>query len=124
MQRFNSKLIDLRPVLNLDKKNGVLPIEEFQNNILRPIIKFQHHLIIELSKSEKHFPTFDNNLTQEEFFNKIKLYVDKNNKFKFLLIGLVIGLLTDDEIQFYSANLTPINKRISNMIIQRLSDTL
>lgn len=124
MQRFKSKLIDLRPELNLKETQGVLPIEEFQNNILRPIIKFQHNIIIELAKSEKHFPSNNEKLLKDDFFNLIKLYVDKNNKLKNLLIGLIIGLLTDDEISFYLANASQINKRISNMIIQRLSDTL
>jgi hypothetical protein len=52
MQRPDQTLIDLRPLVptEIDKASE---IEQFQNDILRPILKFQHELFIAESRSNQ-----------------------------------------------------------------------
>ena len=95
--------------------------EKFQNEVLRPIIKLQHELILSC---------FEHNLKQ----NKMKIgdlgkiqkaeLIQKlfkaNNQFKTGLRGLIIGLFTLEEYNEYLRLSSQLNKRISNMIQQRI----
>jgi hypothetical protein len=123
MQRFSSKLKELRPDIKLLTDKDSLPTESFQNNVLRPIIKFQHNVLISLAENEKHFPSNSLSLNEEEFYKLIKTFIEKQKNFKNKLIGIVIGLFIDDELEFYYLNENEYNKRITSIVSQRLRDT-
>ena len=99
--------------------------EKFQNNILRPIIKLQHDLI--LSFFEEHLkrnkinisaldPTQRKSLTHKLF--------NKDNRLKIELRGLIIGLFTVEEFNEYLNHSSQLNKRINNMIEQRINSCI
>lgn len=115
-------LIPLRPHL----KNLVLEntgsIEVFQNEVLRPILKFQNDLILEIFKNDLLFLNGFNQTPLENRLNYCQEYIRKNNALKMLLVGIVIALLTVKELEFYLANQKDLNKRISNMAAQRYYD--
>ncbi|CAM1363392.1 glyoxalase [Tenacibaculum xiamenense] len=113
--------ISIRPVLNLsaDKEN-----ESFQNLTLRPILKLQHDIILRLFinsiKKQKLQETIEN---KEVFFQFIETSIVKNISLRNLLIGLVLGQFTISEFDEYKKNGSEYNKRIINMIKQRLYDS-
>jgi hypothetical protein len=119
------KLIELRPEINGILTNELNALERFQNEVLRPIIKFQHDLILAYISSNKQFQSL---LTVKgprlEFQEKLKLFIGKQSDIKNKLIGVVIGLLTNAELKFYLDNSNDLNKRIHQMICQRISDTV
>jgi hypothetical protein len=99
--------------------------EYFQNQILRPILKLQNDLYIELFKnyiikSKANFESY----TIEKKFQFIEISIQKDTKFRSLLIGIVIGLFTIDEYVMYSNNSSNLNKRIITMLIERLKNQL
>jgi hypothetical protein len=99
--------------------------EYFQNQILRPILKLQNDLYIELFKnyiikSKANFESY----TIEKKFQFIEISIQKDTKFRSLLIGIVIGLFTIDEYVMYSNNSSDLNKRIITMLIERLKNQL
>lgn len=99
--------------------------EYFQNTVLRPVIKFQHDLILALVSGNEHFKLFIRQKgSRLEYQDKIRQFLNKQPEMKFRLIGAIVGLFTIDELQFYLKNQTDLNKRISQMICQRISDTL
>ncbi len=99
--------------------------EYFQNQTLRPILKLQNDFFIEIFKnyiikSKANFESF----TIEKKFQFIEISIQKDTKFRSLLIGIVIGLFTTDEYVMYSNNSSNINKRIITMLIERIKSQL
>jgi hypothetical protein len=95
--------------------------ELFQNQSLRPILKLQNDLYIEIFK----YYILKNKLPFGEFSIEKKLvYIEKtilnDNKFRNLLIGITIGLFKIEEYIKYSKNASALNKRIITMLIERL----
>ena len=122
----DKNIVLLRPKVNRNKnisyKND---IEKFQNIVIRPILKFQNDLLLELFifELEKTKTKFD--LINNE--QKIKLIINNlkyNNKLKQILLGTIIGMFTNKDINFYKTNYSKINKRIFSMLNDRLIDQL
>lgn len=126
MQDRTSSLLAIRP--NIDTINKSLKtkdVEAFQNNILRPILKFQNELLLEsfMNYARQHKDVFFK-LPAPQQKNYIYQSVNTNQRFRSKLIGMVIALFTIEEYQYYSLNLSPLNKRIISMLIQRLESQL
>ena len=113
----------VRPVLkNLINSNTSL-IEKFQNEVLRPIIKMQNNLLVTFFKNYiKNRKIEFNKLGVEFQENKINSILTKDINFKNILIGSIIGHLEENEIEIYFKYRTEINKRIIQIIKQRLHD--
>ena len=119
---MNSKV---RPnLINLINSN-TSDIERFQNEVLRPIIKMQHNLLVAFFKNYiKNNKIKFNTLKAEVQENKINTILTKDINFKNILIGSIIGHLEENEIEIYFKSKTEINKRIIQIIKQRLQDNL
>ena len=115
----------VRPVLkNLINSNTSL-IEKFQNEVLRPIIKMQNNLLVTFFKNYiKNRKIEFNKLGVEFQEKKINSILTKDVNFKNILIGSIIGHLEENEIEIYFKSKTEINKRIIQIIKQRLQDNL
>ncbi|NBW26951.1 MAG: glyoxalase [Flavobacteriaceae bacterium] len=106
----------------LGKINSQTSEEElFQNQTLRPILKLQNELYIELFKNyilknKAQFSQFK----VEKKLDYIENSILNDNKFRNLLIGTSIGLLQIEEYKLYSKNASALNKRIISMLIERL----
>lgn len=95
--------------------------EKFQNQTLRPILKLQNDLFIAVFKNHisKHKNDFYS-LTVERKLQFIENAVQKDIKFRNSLKGIVIGVFTMDEYDRYIQNSSSLNKRMMNMLIERL----
>lgn len=116
----------LRPELpNVVNGAEISEIELFQNEVLRPILKFQNEVLTSL---------FISNLKKRDVdFSKMNLngriayvtnVIQKDLGLRNVLIGMVLGLLTVEEIGQYYQNETEYRRRISKMVIDRLADQL
>jgi len=118
--------IDIRPQIKGINTLLNLSIEEdFQNTTLRPIIKLQHDLLVVYIKeylinSKKRFEEFSN----EKKIEILTLVFKKDNSLKTELKGIIIGHFTTDEFLIYCTNKTEFNKRILNMIRQRINSVI
>jgi hypothetical protein len=95
--------------------------ELFQNQILRPILKLQNELFIEIFKNyivknKAQFSQF----TVDKKLHYIENSILNDNKFRNLLIGTTVGLFQIEEYKLYSKNASALNKRIITMLIERL----
>lgn len=95
--------------------------ELFQNQTLRPILKLQNDLFIEsflnfIGKYKNEFYTFSPDKKMQFIENAIQ----RDIKFRNALKGMVIGLFTIDEYREYIKNSSNLNKRMMNMLIERL----
>ena len=99
-------LIKIRPILNLKKSSQISDEESFQNHTLRPIIKLQSPLLIETYKNyiDKHKNVFYD-LSNEKKLDYIENSLNKNQKFRNLLKGMITGLFTVEEYLEYKKNI-------------------
>lgn len=120
-----NELKELRPIISGLSTECFTSNEHFQNEVLRPIIKFQHDLIMAMVESNTQFSNLISKKgTRLEYQDKIKIYIGKQPEIKYRLVGAVVGMMTSDELTYYLGNQTELNKRIHQMICQRIADTL
>ena len=95
--------------------------EKFQNQTLRPILKLQNDLFVEVFKN--HICKHKNDFylySAEKKLQFIESTIQKDIKFRNALKGIVIGLFTIEEYTTYIQNSSSLNKRMMNMLIERL----
>lgn len=99
--------------------------EKFQNQTLRPILKFQNDLFIEVfrnyaTKQKSVFFT----LSPEKKMDYIENTIQRDIKFRNSLKGIVMGMFTITEYKEYIQNSSNINKRMMNLLIERLKSQI
>ncbi|MFK8060084.1 MAG: glyoxalase [Polaribacter sp.] len=114
-----------RPILSNLVQEGTTEIEKFQNEVLRPIIKMQHNFLISFFKNntEKRKIIFDE-LPNDKKKKVIRTSLTKDINFKNILLGSIIGHFSLDELEFYQQNTSEINRRILQIVKQRLQDSI
>jgi hypothetical protein len=118
--RDDSELISLRPEV-FTEETTVSGIETFQNLVLRPILKYQHTLIIQLTKSHDLFQKqFSKSRTIQEKRTVIKQFFITQVNFKYFLIGQICGIMTNDEFNTYLKNKKELDKRLVGMLTERI----
>jgi hypothetical protein len=99
--------------------------EKFQNQTLRPILKFQNDLFIEVFKNyaTKQKGAFFT-MSPEKKLIYVENAIQRDIKFRNSLKGIVIGLFTTAEYKEYIQNSSNINKRMMNLLIERLKSQI
>ena len=116
----------VRPQLPDTLTEGELKEEElFQNMILRPVIKMQHDLLIMRVKSHfiskrVLFNVMDNKKRTEAIIQAFQ----SDHNLKKEIQGMIIGQLTVLEFQQYLKIERSLNKRIVQMVRNRMIDSL
>ena len=126
MDTRSSQLEKIRPVIQKAKVNAETSSDEsFQNVTLRPIIKFQNALLLEVYKNyiRKHKSKYYE-LSLEAKALYIERSIQKDIKFRNSLKGMIIGQFTVEEYDLYIKNSSALNKRMMNMVINRLKDQM
>ena len=119
-------LIKLRPEIPAAKiTKGISDIEEFQNVTIRPIIKFQNDFLIQFYSThargyKKDWGSISNE--KKELF--IENSMNKNQNLKNTFIGSIIGYFTKEEQDYYFQNKSEVNRRIVQIIKQRVLSNL
>ena len=122
--RKEDKLLGLREEI-LTEKSEQTPIEQFQNTAIRPILKYQHTILIVFFSSNVHVQYIVSaNYSLLKKQNQLKLFASKQLAFRAQLLGIVTGLFTDAEFEFYLSEKVNLDKRITNMILDRFYSTL
>jgi hypothetical protein len=99
--------------------------EIFQNNTLRPILKMQNDLFIQvfINYAVKQKNVFFS-LTPEKKMIYIENVIQRDIKFRNSLKGMIIALFTLDEYAEYIRISSNLNKRMMNMLVERLKSQL
>ena len=108
-----------RPLLSLKIANSKEEI--FQNETLRPILKLQHELIIKLAQEFLKYRNVTwENLKEKDPLQWLNINIKRDIPFKHLLIGMVIGQFSKNELDEYLTFQKEMNKRIINMMTERI----
>jgi len=126
MTTRDTQLLAIRPIIkSITISPDMSDDERFQNTTLRPIIKLQNDLFIAVFRNyiAKHKNVFYQ-LTIEKRMTYIENAIHKDIKFRNSLKGMVIGQFTIDEYQKYILNSSALNKRMMNIVKQRLQSNI
>lgn len=110
---------------SIENLGSTKALEIFQNNSLRPILKFQndalvHVFLLDLRTKKIDLKTFN---TKKRLL-LIDTHLRTNSNLRQLLLGMVIALFSIDEMEFYNSVYKELNKRIFSMLKVRLKDQL
>jgi hypothetical protein len=119
-------IVAIRPQIpNLDVDAEGSEVLHFQNTILRQIIKFQHELIIAVSKRFLHLRKLDfNSIDFEQRKLSIQRLFLRDKELKTSMEGLVIGCFTVEEYGFFCQHEQEIRRRIRDIIKNRIWDSM
>ena len=118
---------ELRPfLLNLETKKENTVEEQFQNKVLRPILKFQHDIIITFifNKIVNKFRIDIVKIHNNDLALKVKNELMNNQTLRNQVFGFVLGLFTVEEYQEYIQNETEYRRRIMAMVVVRFMSTV
>jgi hypothetical protein len=119
-------LLQLRPEIATAKIHpGTSSEELFQNETLRPIVKLQDDLLVAVFRNyaRKHKNVFYD-LSVEKRLDYIENTIHKDMKFRNSLKGIIIGQFTLDEYEKYIQNSSALNKRMMNIVKERLKSNI
>ena len=116
----------VRPTLPKSLTQGALKEEElFQNMVLRPVIKMQHDILILRVKS--YFTSkrvMFNMMDKKKRTVAIEQAFLGDNAFKKEIQGMILGQLNADEFKGYIKSERSMNKRIIQMVRNRMLDSI
>ena len=126
MQDRTFLLLAIRPNLNsLDKDLNTKEIETFQNDVLRPILKFQNDLLLQIFIDYvKQYKGVFFKLSNHDKMSYIQEALSANQRLRSLILGTIVGLFTIEDYSYYRLNLSELNKRIVALVIKRLKSQL
>ena len=119
-------LMELRPEIPSARiTENMSPDERFQNETLRPVAKLQDDLLVAAFRNyiTKHKNAFyDLNLEKRLLY--IENAIQKDVKFRNSLKGMIIGQFTLQEYETYIQNSSALNKRMMNIVKERLQSNI
>lgn len=106
--------------LEIDTENSK-PIEKYLHESLRPICKnINHTLLIIFESSILEFESKYKIIETKLKLLKAENFISKNLNFKNISLGMVLSQMNIEEIDFYVQNKKELNKRIHELIKQRI----
>ncbi len=117
-----NELKQLRPkipaIIDLD---ATTLAEQFQNRTLRPILKLQNDLLLDVfSHYIQQRKGVYYTLSEEKRLEYIEHSIRKDLKFKHLLMGITIGQFTAEEWETYVQHEDELRRRMTDLLVQRL----
>jgi len=125
METRDTHVLELRGETYGTINNQSSSEEIFQNKTLRPIFKTQNDLFIQvfINYAVKQKNVFFS-LTPEKKMIYIENVIQRDIKFRNSLKGMIIALFTLDEYAEYIRISSNLNKRMMNMLVERLKSQL
>jgi hypothetical protein len=116
---MREQLLTIRPEV-LTKNELENELEQFQNQTLRPILKFQNDLLLRVMQHyiTKRKGAF-HDLTKTNRAPYLEHAVRQDLRFKSLLLGIVIGHFTATEFAIYVENEAELSRRCTDLLVQR-----
>ncbi len=118
---YPDHLLNLREKISFQEDKTQSPIEYFQHKTLRPILKFLNETLNKISLN--YITNFNPDFLHLNSFEKEKQILSilkKEQVLKNKLVGIVIGLFTQEEINFYLKNSLKVEERIHQMLQERI----
>jgi hypothetical protein len=118
----DEQLLNLRLAVQTDPDRTPLPLEQFEHQTLRPLLKWNHDWLLRLFKvhtPKQEIPT--DSVLRNRF---IATLFQQDHVLRNRLIGGITAQFTSTEWSYYITEAAEINRRISSLAIKRIQDTL
>lgn len=117
----DAALLALRPTVDADPAAAVSALEGFLHRTLRPVLKLQNDPLLTLvaadvAKRVPGFAAFAPDDAQERLVSMLKT----DSRLKRVVLGLVVGMLTADELAFVLANEAEVRRRVTALVVERV----
>ena len=114
----DQNILELRPTIHREviESNS---LEHFQNEVLRPILKFQHELLLKEWQSNPYFEKIKELQSQGEKRSQLAVLFSKNPVLFSRFIGMCVGLFSTSEFEFYQNEKSQIDKRLKELLLTR-----
>ncbi|MCI4668165.1 MAG: hypothetical protein MRZ79_08385 [Bacteroidia bacterium] len=124
MDHRKKALQQIRPELKLDNSQAG-SMEGFQNEVLRPILKFQNVVLVSMLKEwmNAHKQPLDQ-MSKEKASELIDHVIKTNKALKAQFLGVILAMMTLEELDFFYVHKREFQKRISTMLIKRIQDQI
>ena len=125
MEARDNNVLELRGDILGTITNQSSSEEVFQNKTLRPILKLQNDLFIQvfINYAIKQKKVFFG-LTPDKKMAYIENVIHRDIKFRNSLKGMIIAFFTLDEYAEYIQISSNLNKRMMNLLIERLKSNI
>ena len=126
MSNRTEHLLTSRPIISSAKVSENMSTDErFQNITLRPVIKLQHDLFLAVFKnyiSKRKNVFYELSLPKQ--IDYVENAIHKDMKFRNSIKGMIIGQFTVEEYAIYIQNSSALNKRMMNIVKERLISSI
>ena len=117
-------LRQIRPRLDLDTSES-RPVERFQNETLRPILKLLNPTILRLVAARlARYGVGFADMDRPDERDRLRNLLKKDSRLKQTLFGMVVGHLTADELETYLVHKGEIRRRTVPMLLARAQDQI
>jgi len=118
------RLQQVRPVLDLETAES-RPVEQFQNETLRPILKLLNPTILRLvAERLARYGTGFAEMDRADQEARLRNVLKEDSRLKRTLLGMVVGHLTDEELAAYLAHKDEVRRRTVPMLLARAQDQI
>ena len=117
----DSALLALRPTIDADPDAAATDIEAFLHRTLRPVLKLQNGTLLALVTADvtKRVSGFAG-LPDEARRARLAAAMKKDSRLKRVLLGVVLGMLTADELAFALEHHAEVRRRIVTLLAERI----
>lgn len=118
----DTNLRALRPDVPVDTDEAQ-PVERFQHEVLRPILKLQNDVILQVVDQfvQKYHTDYERR-SDTDRRAILRNLLKQDSKLKRFLFGMMAGLFTAEEFAFYLAHEGELRRRMVPLLIQRVDD--
>jgi hypothetical protein len=109
----------LRPRIETQPASGV---EGFLHETLRPVLKLQNDTLLALVAADvrKRIPAFPG-FAAEDQRQRLGALLRRDSRLKRVLLGVVFGMLTSEELAFALAHEAEVRRRITALLVERVT---
>jgi hypothetical protein len=114
----------IRPAI-VTEKVAETGSEQFQNEVLRPILKLQNDLLLAIVRHflQKRKVKFEI-LSKQARLDWIAHSLRNDLRMRDLLLGTIIGHFTNEEWQVFQSDEAELTRRITEMMTRRIQDSI
>lgn len=119
----NDRLEQVRPVLGVEPSTTDDPVERFQHETLRSVLKLLNPTILRLVAARlRRYGVDFGGMDRAEQRDRLRNLVKEDGRLKQTLLGMVVGHLTGDELDVYLAHEAEVRRRCVPMLLARVQD--
>lgn len=118
--RPNAALLTLRPTVPAETTDAAGTVGHFLHVTLRPVLKLQNTLLLAVVADfvrDHHIA-----LRPTDQQHQLTELLGRNTKLRYTVVGLITGLFSASEYDFYRQHRPELNRRLLEMALRRVLD--